>query len=153
MIVTSASAPSRSVPFVQLHDLAPGCVRHQLDQLHPGDVPRLDQRLDVQRQRAFQADDAERGVRELQFLLLGQVRRVVGGEESIVPSFTPSMHASTSAAVRSGGFILKFVSYAAAGFVRQQQVVRRDLGRHASARRCFARRISSTLQAVLMCCT
>ena len=79
MIVTSATAPSRSVPRSQFDDLG-GAGGHQVDQLHPVDVARLDQRLDVQRQGAFQADDAERGVGEFQFLFLGAMRGVIGGE-------------------------------------------------------------------------
>ena len=55
--------------------------------------------------------------------------------QSIVPSRRPSSSARASSAVRSGGSVRALVSYGSSSDrrVRQHQIVRRDLGRHAHA--------------------
>ena len=79
MTVTSASAPGFSVPRSMPRTRA-GLMRQFLDQLRPGQMARLDQRLDADRQQRFQADDAVGGLVEFAHLLFRGVRGVVGGD-------------------------------------------------------------------------
>ena len=55
--------------------------RELADHLGPGQVARLDQARDGDRDQGLQADDAERGLVDLAHLLLAGVRGVVGGED------------------------------------------------------------------------
>ena len=58
----------------------------------------------------LEADHAGRRLGELAVLLERRVRRVVGGDASIVPSASASRSAATSACSRSGGLTLHAVS-------------------------------------------
>ncbi len=105
MIVTSASAPALERPLGNPQQL--GRVDRQLaDRLGPGQVARLDQARDRDRDQGLQADDAERGLVDLAHLLLASVGAWSVAMISIVPSLSPPITASTSLQVRKGGFIL-----------------------------------------------
>ena len=79
MIVTSASAPMRSVPLSMPRTRA-GLIVILARAVRPVEMARLDQPRDDQAQGGFQADDAERGLVELAHFLFRRVRGVVGAD-------------------------------------------------------------------------
>ena len=68
------------------------------------------QPIEAQRHRRLEAGDAERRAIELDLLLVVVMRRVIGGDDVDAAVGEPASIASRSAASRSGGFILTFVS-------------------------------------------
>ena len=78
-IVMSAAAPGVSVPALDPKN--PCRIRGvQLDEPAHGEHVAVDQPVERQRHRRLEADDAERRPVELHGLLIGVVRRVVGGD-------------------------------------------------------------------------
>ena len=71
----------------------------------------MHQRVEADRHRRLEADDAERRAVELDVLLVGVVRRVVGGDD-VDAAVGDALRASRRdpLASRSGGFILVSVS-------------------------------------------
>ena len=75
--------------------------RQQLDQPAHGDEPGVEQAVQRQRHRRLEADDAKGRAVELHVLLVGLVRRVVGGDGVHRPVRRPCRSASTIAPARA----------------------------------------------------
>ena len=100
----------------------PGRIRRQeLDEPAQGDDVSADEPVEEDGDGRFQADDPERRLFEADFLFLGRVGRVVRGDDVDDAVRTASTRASTSSALRRGGFILKLGSC----FSRRASVRRR----------------------------
>ncbi len=114
-------------------------------------MPRLNQRLHIQRQRTFQPDNPKRSRRELDLFLFPQMRRMIR-RQAVDRAVLDSRDARRHIRRRSQWRIhLEIRVISPARLIRQQQDDAAKPPPYTFCPSFFARRTSSTLQAVLMC--
>ncbi len=127
----SAGPPSVSVPPGRFSTRA-GPDRQQLDQPRQSDDARVHEPIEAERKRRLETDDAERRAVELERLLVGMMRRVVGGDDVDRPVAEALDHRRTIGLFAQRRIHLEVRVVAAAvreRLVGQHEVMRRDLGR------------------------
>ncbi len=116
---------------LEAHD-AGGGDGHFFDDLRPGEVAGLDEGFGVERERGFEADDAEGGFVEFEFFFFAGVGGVVGGE-AVDGAVDDALDAGVDVGPGAEGGIHFGIGVVAAvegaaGFVGEKEVVRSNLG-------------------------